>query len=110
VNDQLAGTISVTISVGDLMGETVAIGPGLTSAHIHFAPPGENGPIVLPLVGPDRRDRLLAHRTYTFAQLLGFGVSGAHVALLKTTLNGLVAAPPGTLANPLVERARQHLR
>jgi hypothetical protein len=98
--NQAAGTMAVTLSFSGLTGTTVGVGPGGAPAHIHLAPPGVNGPIAIPLVGtPVGVTAMSFSNTFTFAQLLGFGVAANVVADLQTALNGLVGRPVGTPAN-----------
>ena len=98
--DQGLGTITVFLQVQNLIAPTIGVGPGGAPAHVHAAPPGSNGGIVLPILGaPVGVTSFTYTDTYTFAELLAAGVSPANVALLEGTLNGLVGDPLGTVAN-----------
>ena len=97
--NQALGTIGVSVSISGLTGTTVPVGPGGAPLHIHVGAPGINGGIRLPVVGaPIGSTGFTFAQTYTFADLLGFGVSGANVTNLTNILDGLVGAPIGTAA------------
>jgi hypothetical protein len=95
------GIIDVTLSFQGLTGTTVGVGAGNAPAHVHLAPPGVNGPIVIPLIGVSTGVTFFNNyvRSFTFAELLSIGVSAANVTSLQNELNGLVGASVGTQSN-----------
>jgi hypothetical protein len=96
----LSGVITVNLSVSNLLGNTVPVPPpNGAPAHVHIAPPGANGPIILPLFGTPVGVQAFGYsNTFTFAGLVGAGVAQATVDLLESTLNGLVGDAVGTPA------------
>lgn len=96
-----AGTLDVTLSFAGLRGPTIGAGPGGAPAHVHRAPPGANGPIVIPLVGIPVGVTAFAGyaRSFSLAELSAIGVSATNLTLLQTALNGASTAPFGTPTN-----------
>ena len=90
--NQALGTMAVALNVRGLTGTTVGVGPGSAPAHVHLAPPGANGPIVIPItLAPVGATSFNVGQSFTFADLLAIGVTSANVTALTTELNRLVA-------------------
>jgi hypothetical protein len=95
--NQTLGTITVMLRASGLSSGTVSIGgaPG----HVHLGFPGENGGIVIPVTNaPIGVTSFDVSQSYTFASLLGLGISQANVTTLTQRLNAAVGAPQGTFA------------
>jgi hypothetical protein len=97
--NQTLGSILITLRVSGLSSPTVGVGPGNAPGHVHLGFPGENGGIVIPVTNaPVGQVAFDVTQSYTFAQLLGLGITQAGVTTLTNRLNAVVGAPQGTLA------------
>ena len=78
-----------------------ATGEGLTQAHIHLGPAGENGPVVAFLFGPeaDGVEVVDASGTITVAELLG-PLEGDFAAFMEALEAGNLYVNVHSLANP----------
>jgi len=103
--DQALDQVFVTLTVRDLTSNTIGVGPGGSSGHVHvITMENGNGPIALPLVDPNTLiadPSLVGVRafdysaTFTFAQI--GALAGANADILRTRLIAAIGSSAGTL-------------